>query len=82
MSETEIFDTREDLPPRINREFRILLKTFLAYREQFDGFLDEISADVLDTIAELVSCDVDLEDEFEREVTADLARGRACAELK
>lgn len=81
LSETEIFDGQDSLPDQVNREFRELLKGFLAYRERFDGFLDEISADVLDTIRELVSCDVVLEEEFEREVTNDLARGRACAEL-
>lgn len=78
LSETDVFDGRENLPSMVNREFRELLKHFLSYRERFDGFLDEVSTDVLDTIRDLISCDVVLEDEFEREVNYDLARGRAC----
>lgn len=82
LAETEVFDGRDDLPALINREFRILLKHFLSYRERFDGFLDEISSDVLDTIRDLVSCDVVLEEEFTQEVNRDLARGRACVVSK
>jgi len=81
LAETEVFDTRDNLGTSVNREFRILLKTFLAYRERFDGFLEEISTDVLDTITELITCDVDLEAEFQIEVDTDLQRGQACAQL-
>lgn len=62
----------------INREFRIGLSVFLTYRDRFDGFLNEVSADVLDTIRGLIDCDVSLMEEFHREVDRDLARGRAC----
>lgn len=78
LSETEIFDGRNSLPDMINREFRILLTRARPYRQRFDDFLDEVSTEVLDTIRDLISCDVDLEADFEREVTADLQRGRGC----
>lgn len=81
LSETEIFDGRNSLPNLVNREFRMLLKHFLSYRDRFDGFLEEVSTDVLDTIRDLISCDEVLERDFEREVTNDLARARACADL-
>jgi hypothetical protein len=78
LSETEIFDGRNSFPDMINREFRILLTRARPYRERFDGFLEEVSREVLDTIRDLISCDDDLEADFQREVTADLARGRGC----
>lgn len=81
MSETEIFDGRNSLPDLINREFRLLLQRARPYRDRVDGFLADISADVLDTIRDLVSCDDVLEDDFANEVTTDLARARNCAGL-
>lgn len=81
LSETEIFDGRTNLGQIINREFRELLSLYFVYRDRFDGFLEEISVDVLDTIANLVRCDVVLEDEFEAEVTRDLQRAHSCAGL-
>lgn len=81
MSETEIFDGRDDFPALINREFRLLLSLALPYRTRFEGFLNEISADVLDTIRSLISCDEVLEEDFAREVELDMARGRACVGL-
>lgn len=81
LAETLIFDGRDELDATVNREFRLLLKSFLAYREQFEGFLGDVSAEVLETVADLISCDGDLETEFEREVTNDLARAQSCALL-
>lgn len=81
LSETVAFDGRDNLGTTVNREFRILLKTFLSYRDRFDGFLDEISSEVVDTIRELVNCDVELTQDFNTEVTRDLQRGRACVGL-
>lgn len=81
LAQTEMFDGRIDLPTAINRQFRDLLKNYLAYRERFDGFLEDISLDVLDTIRDLISCDVDLEEDFQREVTTDLQRAHNCATL-
>ena len=81
LAETEIFDGRDSLPSLVNREFRELLKRFLSVRALFDGFLEEVSSEVLDTIADLISCDHVLEEDFAAEVTRDLARGRNCANL-
>lgn len=81
LSETEIFDGRDDFPLLINREFRLLLARALPYRTRFEGFLQEISADVLDTIRDLISCDEVLEEDFANEVAQDMARGRACVGL-
>lgn len=81
LSQVEVFDGRQDLPRMINREFRMLLTRARPYRDRFDGFLDEISQDILITIRDLISCDDRLEEDFNREVTTDLARGRACAAL-
>lgn len=81
LSETEIFDGRDSLPDMVNREFRLLLGRFLPYRALFDDFLAGISSDVLDTIQDLISCDVVLEEAFAQEVTNDLARGYTCAAL-
>lgn len=78
LSETSIFDGRNSLPALINREFRILLKSFLSYRERFDGFLEQVSTEIIETIRELISCDEVLEEDFAREVEVDLARARNC----
>ena len=78
LSQTEVFDGRDNLPNLINTQYRELLKRYLSYRERFDGFLENISSDVLDTIAELVNCDEVLEEQFRQEVTRDLARARGC----
>lgn len=78
LSETAIFDGTNSFGALINREFRLLLKSWLSYRERFDGFLDEVSGDFLDTIRTLISCDEDLETEFKQEIDRDLARGRGC----
>lgn len=82
LSETEIFDGTNDFPRDISRAYRELLtRAILPYRERFDDFLEDISTEILDTIAGLISCDVDLEADFQREVDTDLARARNCAEL-
>jgi hypothetical protein len=78
LSDMEIIDDDSNLGTAINRNFRILLKIYLAYRERFDGMLDNLSEDYLETIRELVSCDRDVESEFEREVERDMARARGC----
>lgn len=74
----ELFDGTENLATSVNREFRILLKTYLSYRTRFDGFLDQVSEDFLDTVRRLVTCDVDLETDFQREVERDMQRARGC----
>ncbi|CRK96220.1 CLUMA_CG009647, isoform A [Clunio marinus] len=81
LSETEIFDGRNQFPVMINRELRILLKVFLSYRDLFDGFLDEISEDYLNTIRDLIECDQVLEREFEAEIEVELNRAQNCAAL-
>ena len=81
LSETEIFDSRDSLPNLINRELRVLLARALPYRIRFDEFVDGISREVLDTIRELIACDEVLEEDFAREVEADMARGRNCVGL-
>lgn len=80
LAETPIFDGRDSLPDMVNREFRMLLGRVLPIRNRFESFLQEISADVLETIADLISCDVRLEEDFAAEVTRDLQRGRSCAD--
>jgi len=81
LSDTEEFTGRNDFSEDINREFRIVLQHFLAYRDRFDGFLDEISLDVLDTIRILVECDEVLEADFEVQAQGDLAQGVICEGL-
>jgi hypothetical protein len=78
LSDMEIFDGEENLEQAVNRNFRVLLKIYLSYRERFDGFLDEVSDEYRERIRELIECDTDLETEFEREVDRDMARARGC----
>lgn len=82
LSETSIFDGRNSLPQLVNNELRELLGRALPYRLRFDDFVEGISRDVLDTIRELVTCDVVLEEEFAREVEVDLARARNCVGIE
>lgn len=78
LSHMQVFDGIEDIPNEVNRNFRILLKLYLSYRERFEGFLDSVSDEYLDTIANLITCDVDISDEFKREIDLDLIRARNC----
>jgi hypothetical protein len=81
LSETAIFDGRNSFPALINRELRELLRRALPYRLRFDDFVDNISQDVRETIRELIACDETLEEEFAREVDADMQRARNCVGL-
>lgn len=78
LSHMNVFDGEEDIPTEINRNFRELLKVYLSYRTRFEGFLEEVSGEYLETIRTLISCDDDLSDEFKREIDLDLAKARGC----
>lgn len=78
LSETVVFDGRDSLPAAINREFRIILGAALPYRDRIEGFLQDISRTIDEVIQLLEACDRDLEDDFEGEITSDLARAANC----
>lgn len=79
LSETEIFDGRNSLPALINREFRNILGAALPYRDRIEGFLQDISSGIDNTISILEQCDRQLEDDFAAEIADDLARAAICA---
>lgn len=78
LSHMSVFDGTEDIPTEINRNFRELLKVYLSYRTRFEGFLEEVSGEYLETIRTLISCDDDLSAEFKGEIDLDLAKARGC----
>lgn len=81
LSETTIFDGRNSLPALINIELRNLLGRALPYKVQFDEFTQNIYDNQLETIVELVNCDREIENEFERAIELDLILARRCAAL-
>lgn len=78
LGDTDIFTGRDSLGFLINRRFRQLLARANAYRVNIDRIVDSISGDFLETIVNFERCDLDLVEEFQREIENDLARGRAC----
>jgi hypothetical protein len=78
LSFMQLFDGTDDIGTEINRNFRILLKLYLSYRDRFDGFLTEVAGEYQETIENLITCDVDISDEFKREIDLDLAIARNC----
>lgn len=78
LSFMQIFDGTDDIATEINRNFRILLKLYLSYRDRFDGFLEEVAGEYQETIENLITCDVDLANDFKREIDLDLSIARNC----
>lgn len=78
LSETDIFDGRENYLRNINREYRMLLGLVLPYRSRFDGFLADISRTATEVIGLLADCDRELEEDFALETENDLTRARNC----
>lgn len=78
LTDTDIFEGRNNYPQLINREFRQLLGRALPYRERFDGFLDDISRSATDVIRILADCDRALEVDFTNVIEEDLIRARNC----
>lgn len=81
LSETTNFDGRNSFPEEINEEFRIMLLQTQIYRNQFDGFLADVSRTKGDVIRILQDCDRVVEENLQTELANDLRRAANCAAL-